>query len=791
MMTSKDTDRRAEDNRTKRLQRSIIAYSALGILIVSAVVSAASMAPMYKLLRQQNEQALLFAAQTRAMAVGQYVSRSKDTALQVTSRTRIRQKLEQYNRGELTRDEVAPFTTKALREALRKSEQAVGITRLDQRGGLFVSVGIPVPEAFWGAMAEGEKHPRILGPVQTPTDTYLLVAAPIVGEGKRRVGTDFVLFKLDSLQPIVEDHSGLGESGEIRIARKTEHGISLLRAGEDMPTQADPDAVPPHLTRALQEALAGRRGTVHSEHPSGTYRAIAYSPIEGSDWGITVSMDANELDASVREQVIPIVLVILGLTIAGLLGMVVILRPLTGRVLIQTNELAEEVKRKTAALTEKETRMQAIVENAPDAIISIDERGLIEQFNPAAERIFGYSAAEVMGKNVSVLMPEPHQSQHDGYLAAYRRTGQGKILGVGAREVEGRHADGTLFPMELTVGEVKLGGDSRFTGIMRDITQRKKAERELADRYTELEHANQQLKAAQNQLLQSEKMASIGQLAAGVAHEINNPVGYINANVSSLRGYLEDIFRVVDGYAELEGNIDDDALLQRVAAVKNEVEFDYLRDDVFDLISESQEGVSRVKQIVQDLKDFAHVEEAQWQWADLHKGLDSTLNIAHNEIKYKAEVVKEYGELPQVECIASQLNQVFMNLLVNAAHAIEAHGTITLRTGTNEREVWIAVSDTGKGIPEDVRRRIFEPFFTTKPVGKGTGLGLSLAYGIVDKHGGRIEIESEVNKGTTFTVWLPIRQTEKDANAEPGSQAIHENQSAEELIDDTAIHATN
>jgi signal transduction histidine kinase len=168
-----------------------------------------------------------------------------------------------------------------------------------------------------------------------------------------------------------------------------------------------------------------------------------------------------------------------------------------------------------------------------------------------------------------------------------------------------------------------------------------------------------------------------------------------------------------------------------------------------------------VKNIVQDLKDFSHVDEAEWQWSDLHHGLDSTLNIVWNELKYKAEVVKEYGAPPEIECIPSQLNQVFMNLLVNAAHAIENRGTITIRTGHDGDGAWVEITDDGKGIAPEHLERIFDPFFTTKPVGKGTGLGLSLSYGIVKKHKGRIEVDSRPGMGARFRVWLPVRQGEK------------------------------
>lgn len=267
---------------------------------------------------------------------------------------------------------------------------------------------------------------------------------------------------------------------------------------------------------------------------------------------------------------------------------------------------------------------------------------------------------------------------------------------------------------------------------------------------------------AQNQLLQSEKMASIGQLAAGVAHEINNPIGYVNSNLGTLDKYLKDMFAMLRAYEEAEPLLAaDPGVAAHVKALREKLDIDFLKEDVVALMNESEEGISRVKKIVQDLKDFSHVDEAEWQWVDLHKGLESTLNVVWNELKYKTEVVKEYGEIPEIYCLPQQLNQVFMNLLVNAAHAIVEHGTITIRTGAKDHEVWVEIADTGVGIPPENLKRIFDPFFTTKPVGKGTGLGLSLAYSIVQKHHGRIDVQSAVGKGTTFRLCLPENQPER------------------------------
>jgi two-component system, NtrC family, sensor kinase len=280
-----------------------------------------------------------------------------------------------------------------------------------------------------------------------------------------------------------------------------------------------------------------------------------------------------------------------------------------------------------------------------------------------------------------------------------------------------------------------------------------------------LKQVNAELSVARDKLVQSEKLASIGQLAAGVAHEINNPIGYIFSNFGTLEKYLTDLFSMLSAYEEAEPALAGTPTGARLKALREEVELDFLKEDIPTLMSESKEGITRVRKIVQDLKDFSRVDSAQeWVRADLHHGIDSTLNIVSNEIKYKADVVKQYGQIPDVECLPSELNQVFMNLLVNAAHAITAErGTITIRTGSEGDKVWVEIADDGGGIPPDNLSRIFDPFFTTKAVGKGTGLGLSLSYGILKKHAGQIEVSSVVGQGTSFRVTLPVLRAAVEA----------------------------
>jgi PAS domain S-box-containing protein len=320
--------------------------------------------------------------------------------------------------------------------------------------------------------------------------------------------------------------------------------------------------------------------------------------------------------------------------------------------------------------------------------------------------------------------------------------------------------NGNQFFTNVLLTRIGEGESLSVQATVRDVTERKQAEEELKQEKIEQAILINKLGEAQSHLLQSEKMASIGQLAAGVAHEINNPIGFVYSNLGTLEKYVQDTFSLLELYEQAESKISDPDVRATINDTKNKLDIVFLKEDLHALMNESKEGIIRVKSIVQNLKDFSHADTTdEWRFCDLHKGLESTLNIVNNEIKYKAVLVKQYGVIPEVECLLPKLNQVFMNLLVNAAHAIEDKGTITISTGQQGEEVFVKIADTGKGIAPEHMNKIFEPFFTTKPVGKGTGLGLSLSYNIIIKHLGRIEVQSELGKGSTFSVWIPINHS--------------------------------
>ena len=293
------------------------------------------------------------------------------------------------------------------------------------------------------------------------------------------------------------------------------------------------------------------------------------------------------------------------------------------------------------------------------------------------------------------------------------------------------------------------------------VTQKQEIEKinvELNKQKEELQKTLENLKQAQGQLVQSEKMASLGQLVAGIAHEINNPVNFISAGVDSLSTNLEEIKQVLDVYHRITStNVAEK--LKEIEVLKEKVEYKEAIREINDLIESIKNGTNRTIEIVRGLRTFSRLDEDILKMADIHEGLDSTLILLHNKYKNRIEIVKSYGNLPLIECYPGQLNQVFMNIISNAIDAIDEKGIITISTSASNKLIQVSIKDTGQGIPENIRQKIFDPFFTTKGVGKGTGLGLSICQSIIEKHKGNIKVKSEEGKGTEFIISLPAKVT--------------------------------
>jgi PAS domain S-box-containing protein len=415
-----------------------------------------------------------------------------------------------------------------------------------------------------------------------------------------------------------------------------------------------------------------------------------------------------------------------------------------------------------AAATSPLVRLQYLIDNTPAIIYAMVPSGDFKMtfVSNNAHNVLGYRPEDMVA-DPNFWFDHIHPEDAPNIFSSLAQL---FVDGEKTYEYRFRAASGEFLWMH---DRLRLICDDRGTpleviGSLTDITVRKLMEQEQQQLIARLSEAH-------DQLLQSEKMASIGQLAAGVAHEINNPIGFVNSNMGTLRHYVGTLLSVVDAYsAAVNEAAPGSPLAARIEAIGREADLGYLKEDIADLVSESMDGLKRVKDIVQALKDFSHVGLTDWQYADVHAGLDTTLNIVANEIKYKATVEKHYGKLPEIKCLASQLNQVFMNLLVNAAQAIQNRGVITIATGAQDGWVWVKISDNGCGIAPDNLKRVFEPFFTTKPVGSGTGLGLSLSYSIVNKHGGRIDVASKPGVGTVFTVRLPVTPPASSTAPEQG-----------------------
>ncbi|MHB1228593.1 MAG: ATP-binding protein [Desulfurivibrionaceae bacterium] len=605
----------------------------------------------------------------------------------------------------------------------------------------------------------------------TSKEPAINLSHPVFSEGMV-LGVALLTVPLTDIGEIFARSTGVvaltDEHNIVFIASKQDWLFSVLGAttAENLIDIAEKRLLRGEMPTQLPITFDAAKGTARL--PDGKGYLFYRSPLSSSpNWQINYFQEYGQIDAQLLQTLFGKTGILLaGMTFFVLGAMIYLFRQ--AELFLRQREQAEK-KYKSANLF-----LSQIWNVAADGMRVIDKNFNVVQANETFVAMTGMEKKDILGKKC--------QDVFWSLLCNTEKCPMRQIL-AGKKQVEYESVKESPAGKIINcwvIGVPLHDANGKFVGILesyRDITEKIEAEHamekafeethkfaeelaasndQLHRRQHELALAHDTLKQSQAQILQQEKMASVGQLAAGVAHEINNPMGFISSNLGSLAKYLERLTGFIRTLEEKLPQPPDEEL----AALRKKLKIDYIMEDAVHLVEESLDGAGRVKKIVQGLKNFSRIDQAERLAADINECLDTTINIVWNELKYKCEVKKEYGELPPTVCNAQQLNQMFMNLLVNAAQSIETKGEIRIKTWADQDFIYTRISDTGCGIPQDKIKRIFEPFYTSKEVGKGTGLGLSIVYDIVVKnHQGDIQVESEVGKGTTFTVKIPVIDT--------------------------------
>lgn len=453
-----------------------------------------------------------------------------------------------------------------------------------------------------------------------------------------------------------------------------------------------------------------------------------------------------------------------------------------GHLAMQFNRMITHLRKAQAQLKASEKRNRTLLESASSAMIGIalvdivgPRRALFRYVNKALCQLSGYDREEMLGMSINVVM---HPDDLGLVWRAFRRKNDGNQV-VAPVVARGVRKDGLVVPVEMSTSVTQHEGRAVLSVFIRDISEKVRAEEQIRryqeqleqtvlERTRDLQDSLDRLKKTQSQLLHSEKLASIGQLAAGIAHEINTPAQFIGDNAQFLRQANKDFARFFSEDREFltalrNHHADIAASLERL---RQEADVDFLLRETPLAIEQILDGVERISRIVGSMREFAHPGTREKTPMDLNRALENTVTVARNEWKYNADLEMDLDpDLPMVSCLPNEINQVFLNVLVNASQAIHektperdgAKGRITISTRRRDDAAEVRIADTGAGIPEDVQARIFDPFFTTKEVGRGTGQGLAIAYAVVvEKHQGEICFETRQGEGTTFIIRLPI-----------------------------------
>ncbi|MGE0267323.1 MAG: ATP-binding protein [Candidatus Omnitrophota bacterium] len=616
-----------------------------------------------------------------------------------------------------------------------------------------------------------------------PTKFVMVVTAPVFGKDGEVIA---VLAGRIGLERIweVTDKIRIGNTGFVFITDANGKIVSIPDK-EKILSKIKPDG--------LQDKLLARpSGIIEFTDEDKTDKICFYTTLDGSQeyrvegWRLGIIQDKDEVYSIIHQMKKQLTLIVLAsILIIGILALILttnILRPIKslarasetvargnletevkvvskdeiGDLGLAFNTMVHQLKKSTvsiAVLENEQKRFKDIAANTGDWIWEVDAQGRYTYSSPLVEKILGYAPDEVLGRFFyDFFLSGEKEALRKAAFDAFGR--KETLQGFLNRKA---HKDGRNVIIETFAVPVldATGGLAGYRGVDRDITERKHSQEAL-------ETAFNQLKTTQAQLIQSSKMATVGILAGGVAHEINNPVGFISSNMDALKEYVQVYTKILQVVDDIKKHIEAGDIgkarltVDALNKFERETGLDFIRGDITELLKQSSQGLERIKKIVLDLRVFSRDDhDASMETAQIEEVIEDILKIVHNEIKYKAELSKDYGDTPAIRCYPQRLGQVFLNILVNACHAIVGKGKIHIKTYAEDRHVCVDITDTGTGIAPETVKKIFDPFFTTKPIGQGTGLGLSICYEIIKNHGGTIEVKSTVGDGTTFTVKLP------------------------------------
>ncbi len=731
--------------RTRRLQTWIVASSAIGIICVGVVVAAAGIYPLYDHLLKQEEKNLLMTLEIRTIAVEEFLTRARDIAMQISSRTAAREMLENYEKGLISLPELTQSTERILLDAMVFTEEIWGVTRQDANGKTLAQVGLEIPEKFWPKNNAFAKSPTTSGPASMGRQTFLIISSPILNQAFDVIGRDLIVFRLFRLERIIYDDP---EGSADTIIGTIRNGVvELVFPMKEDGREIKSLAMTTSIGKAMQLAAQKKAGFISASGGDKKY-VLVYGPIKGSDWGLILQVDRKQLYAPVNKHVLATCNLIIAMLVMGTLVMILFVRPLTGKMIVRSDELEREVQSKTADLQKElqgrkrmeqwlmdsERRYRTLLEEVPDIIFILDSAGRFVYSNTQIENFLEYPVSSILEQPITNYVASEDRDLFNTLFA-------GRLDTIWDEEVAILDAKGSnkFARIRIKTSQVGANEPARYEGVMRDITRRKKLEEDLKASKEELLEKIKIIDNLYEHIVQTGKAKAIADHTAEVAHELRQPLAIIG-------GFARRMAKQIDS-CEFHPDANQ-------------------RDSCRIMISE----VQRLERILTSLINFTRHESIQLEPADPNTIIEKLISvheprIQEKGIKLKVNLGAEIGELP---LDADRFEQVIRNLISNSIEASPRAGEIEIETGVFvpsgkaqetgelESETYFELKIRNKGaiIPADDLHKIFSPFYTTKDY--GTGIGLTLSKRILEEHKGSISAKSDEN-GTVFTVWLPIQ----------------------------------